>query len=113
MRDDRALFEMLILEGAHAGLSWETVWKKRAGYRTRFHGVDMARVAAMTDDDRAGALTYPGIVHHREGCRRHPYLGGPGGRFRSFAGLTIVRAYPQPVGVVRDHWAGCRVRRGG
>ena len=65
VRDDRALFELLILEGAHAGLSWETVLRKRDGYRARFHGFDVARVAAMTDADLAGALADPGIVRHR------------------------------------------------
>ena len=66
VHDDRTLFEMLILEGAHAGLSWETVLKKRDGYRRVFHGFDVARVAAMTDEDLAVALTDPGIVRHRQ-----------------------------------------------
>ena len=66
VRDDRHLFEMLILEGAHAGLSWETVLRKREGYRARFHGFDAARCAAMTDEELAAALTDPGIVRHRQ-----------------------------------------------
>ncbi|AZQ69083.1 DNA-3-methyladenine glycosylase I [Silicimonas algicola] len=66
VHDDRTLFEMLILEGAHAGLSWETVLKKRDGYRRIFHDFDVARVAAMTDEDLAVALTDPGIVRHRQ-----------------------------------------------
>ena len=66
VRDDRTLFEMLILEGAHAGLSWETVLKKRQGYRARFHNFDVEKVAAMSDDDLAEALTDPGIVRHRQ-----------------------------------------------
>ncbi len=49
-RDDRHLFEMLILEGAQAGLSWETVLKKREGYRKAFRGFDPEKVALMTDD---------------------------------------------------------------
>ena len=48
--DDQLLFEMLILEGAQAGLSWETVLKKRDGYRKAFHGFVPTKVAAMTDD---------------------------------------------------------------
>ena len=65
VHDDRLLFEMLILEGAHAGLSWETVLKKREGYRARFHNFDVARVAGMSDDDLGTALLDPGIVRHR------------------------------------------------
>lgn len=66
VHDDRTLFEMLILEGAHAGLSWETILKKRDGYRARFHDFDVARVAAMTDGELAEALTDTGIVRHRQ-----------------------------------------------
>ena len=47
VHDDRHLFEMLTLEGAQAGLSWEVVLKKRAGYRAAFHEFDIAKVAAM------------------------------------------------------------------
>ena len=66
VRDDRLLFEMLILEGAHAGLSWETILKKREGYRAVYHGFDVERVAAMTDDELAEALQNPAIVRHRQ-----------------------------------------------
>lgn len=47
--DDRLLFEMLILEGAQAGLSWETVLKKREGYRAGFYNFDVEKVAQMSD----------------------------------------------------------------
>ena len=66
VHDDKLLFEMLILEGAHAGLSWETVLNKRDGYRAVFHNFDVARVAAMTDEELAKALQNPGIVRHRQ-----------------------------------------------
>ena len=66
VRDDRTLFEMLILEGAHAGLSWETILKKREGYREVYHGFDVDRVAQMSDDELATALTNPAIVRHRQ-----------------------------------------------
>ncbi|NNE89471.1 MAG: DNA-3-methyladenine glycosylase I [Silicimonas sp.] len=66
VRDDQMLFEMLILEGAHAGLSWETVLKKREGYRAVFHNFDVARVAAMSDADLDAALQNPAIVRHRQ-----------------------------------------------
>ena len=66
VRNDRLLFEMLILEGAHAGLSWETVLKKREGYREVYHGFDIGRVAQMTDAELTIALTNPAIVRHRQ-----------------------------------------------
>ena len=66
VRDDRTLFEMLILEGAHAGLSWETILRKREGYREVYHGFDVARVAAMTDFELERALNNPAIVRHRQ-----------------------------------------------
>ncbi len=47
--DDRALFELLILEGCQAGLSWEIVLKRRDGYRKAYHNFDPVKVAAMTD----------------------------------------------------------------
>jgi DNA-3-methyladenine glycosylase I len=63
--DDRALFELLTLEGAQAGLSWETILRKRAGYRAAFAGFDPAAVAAF-DAARVAALALdPGIVRHR------------------------------------------------
>lgn len=66
IRDDQTLFEMLILEGAHAGLSWETVLKKRDGYRRVFHSFDVKAVAAMTDENLEEALTDTRIVRHRQ-----------------------------------------------
>lgn len=47
--DDQHLFELLILEGAQAGLSWETILKRREGYRRAFHNFDPHKVATMTD----------------------------------------------------------------
>ena len=66
VHDDRQLFELLILEGAQAGLSWITVLRKRAAYREAFAGFDIARVAALDDaDDVARLLANPGIVRNR------------------------------------------------
>ena len=65
MHDDRELFEMLILEGAQAGLSWETILNKRAGYRAAFHDFDVQKVAAMTDAELAVLLQDPKIVRNR------------------------------------------------
>ena len=63
--DDRHLFEMLILEGAQAGLSWITILRKREAYRKAFLGFDPARVAALTDGDLEAILLDPGIVRNR------------------------------------------------
>lgn len=64
-RDDRALFELLVLEGAQAGLSWRTVLAKRARYRAAFHGFDLARCAAMGEEELATLATDPGLVRNR------------------------------------------------
>ena len=63
--DDAMLFEMLILEGAQAGLSWETILKKRDGYRTAFHDFDVVKVAAMTDLELEDRLQDPSIVRNK------------------------------------------------
>jgi DNA-3-methyladenine glycosylase I len=65
VHDDRELFEMLILEGAQAGLSWETILNKRAGYRAAFHNFDVQKVAAMTDEELTALLQDPKIVRNR------------------------------------------------
>ncbi|MFH1176316.1 MAG: DNA-3-methyladenine glycosylase I, partial [Acidobacteriota bacterium] len=63
--DDRRHFEFLVLEGAQAGLSWQTILRKREGYRRLFAGFDPAQVAAF-DEARVGEiLTDPGIVRNR------------------------------------------------
>ena len=64
-RDERHLFEMLVLEGAQAGLSWSTILKKRDGYRRAFAGFDPAVVAAFGDADVARLLADAGIVRNR------------------------------------------------
>jgi DNA-3-methyladenine glycosylase I len=63
--DERHLFEMLILEGAQAGLSWITILRKRAGYRRAFEGFDPERVARFDADRMATLLADPGIVRNR------------------------------------------------
>ncbi|HEU5306217.1 MAG TPA: DNA-3-methyladenine glycosylase I, partial [Acidimicrobiia bacterium] len=63
--DDAALFELLTLEGAQAGLSWRTILNKREGYRVAFAGFDPARVAAFGERDVDRLLTDSGIVRHR------------------------------------------------
>jgi DNA-3-methyladenine glycosylase I len=63
--DDRHLFEMLLLEGAQAGLSWSTVLNRREGYRKAFDGFDPRRVAAFDADRLAALLSDPGIIRNR------------------------------------------------
>ncbi|MFH1084758.1 MAG: DNA-3-methyladenine glycosylase I [Chloroflexota bacterium] len=65
VHDDRHLFEMLILEGAQAGLNWLTILKKRAGYHAAFAGFDPAAVAAYDEARIAALLADPGIIRNR------------------------------------------------
>jgi DNA-3-methyladenine glycosylase I len=64
-RDDRHLFEMLILEGAQAGLSWSTILRKRENYRKAFAGFDPVKVARFDARRRAALMRDPGIVRNR------------------------------------------------
>ena len=64
-RDERTLFEVLILEGAQAGLSWSTILRKFESYRLAFAGFDPATVAAFGDADVERLLADPGIVRNR------------------------------------------------
>ncbi|MGH7631716.1 MAG: DNA-3-methyladenine glycosylase I [Gemmatimonadales bacterium] len=63
--DDRVLFEFVTLEGAQAGLSWETVLKKRTRYREVFAGFDPARVARFTPARVGRLLADTGLIRHR------------------------------------------------
>jgi DNA-3-methyladenine glycosylase I len=65
VHDDRLLFEFLILEGAQAGLSWETILRKRDAYRAAFDHFDPARVARYDARKVARLLDNPGIVRNR------------------------------------------------
>ncbi len=64
-RDDRDLFELLVLEGAQAGLSWITVLKKREAYRALFDNFDVTRVARYSDRKLDKLLLEPGIIRNR------------------------------------------------
>ena len=66
VRDERELFEKLILDGAQAGLSWITILRKREGYRRAFEGFDPERVAAYGPADVERLLADPGIVRNRQ-----------------------------------------------
>lgn len=63
--DDRHLFEMLVLEGAQAGLSWITVLRKREAYRQAFANFDPIRVAAFKDKDVEKLMANEGIIRNR------------------------------------------------
>jgi len=64
LHDDQDLFELLILEGAQAGLSWLTILKKRDNYRKAFHGFDPQKIAGYTATDVQRLLADPGIVRN-------------------------------------------------
>lgn len=65
LHDDRGLFEFLILEGAQAGLSWDTILRKRENYRKAFDGFDANKVARYTDKKIAKLLQDEGIIRNR------------------------------------------------
>lgn len=65
VHDDAVLFEFITLEGAQAGLSWDTVLRKRERYREVFAGFDRARVARFTAKKIDAILTDAGVIRHR------------------------------------------------
>lgn len=65
VHNDNKHFEMLILEGAQAGLSWEIVLKKREGYRKAFRDFDVTKVAKMSDEELQELIKNPNIIRNR------------------------------------------------
>ena len=65
VHDDRKHFEMLLLEGAQAGLTWETILLRREGYRKAFAGFDPAKVSRFDAKKKASLLTNPAIIRNR------------------------------------------------
>ena len=65
IHDDKKLFELLILEGAQAGLTWQTVLNKRENYRKVFDGFDVQRIAYYDEKDVQRLLENPGIIRNR------------------------------------------------
>ena len=65
VHDDRLHFEMLVLEGAQAGLSWDTILRRRAGYRNAFKNFDVRQVSDMTDDELTALLDDADIIRNR------------------------------------------------
>jgi len=107
--DDRHLFEMLILEGAQAGLSWSTILKKRDGYRRAYHGFDPQRVARYTKKSVERLLGDPGIVRNRlkveasiQNARAFLEVQDESGSFSKFA-WAFVGGKP-----VVNHWRSLR-----
>ncbi|MGH2686608.1 MAG: DNA-3-methyladenine glycosylase I [Actinomycetota bacterium] len=89
--DETHLFEMLVLEGAQAGLSWSTILRKRDRYRTAFTGFDPDVVARFDETDVSRLLADPGIVRNRlkvesavANARAVLALRGTGHRFDQF-----------------------------
>jgi len=87
----RALFEKLMLDGFQAGLSWETVLRKRDAFARAFAGWDPERIAAFDDSDRARLLADPGIIRNRakieaatRNARAYLRLAGEGVDFDDF-----------------------------
>ena len=65
IRDDRTLFEFLVLEGAQAGLSWSTILRKREGYRRAFDNFDARKISRYSEDTLSLLLATPGIIRNR------------------------------------------------
>ena len=65
LHNDRLLFEFLILEGAQAGLSWQTILKRRKTYRKAYDSFDPKKVAKYTEKDKKRLLADPGIIRNR------------------------------------------------
>ncbi|QHE94882.1 DNA-3-methyladenine glycosylase I [Pandoraea fibrosis] len=91
LRDSRALFELLMLEGAQAGLSWSTILKKRDNYRKAFDNFDPERIAAYGPEDEARLMADVGIVRNRlkvsgviKGARAFLAMEAAGTRFSDF-----------------------------
>ena len=91
IREDSALLERLALEIGQAGLSWETILKKKDGYRSAFEGFDLDRVAAYGEEDEARLLADVGIVRNRlkvraviENARRLVVVRGSHGSFAAW-----------------------------
>ncbi|HEX6322071.1 MAG TPA: DNA-3-methyladenine glycosylase I [Burkholderiales bacterium] len=135
LRNDRRLFECLILEGAQAGLSWDTILTKRTNYRKAFDGFDPVKISRYGAKERRRLLADAGIVRHagkidaaianargvlavkKEFGSFSKYVWGFNDaatlskdlkkRGFRFVGPTTVYAFMQAVGMVNDHDKRC------
>ncbi len=105
LRDDRALFELLILEGAQAGLSWATILKKRENYRRAFDAFDPTLVANYGNEKVAALLADAGIVRNRakiaaaiQNARAYLALTASGQSFSEFLWQFVDGA------AIQNHW---------
>lgn len=138
IRDDQSLFEMLCLEGAQAGLSWETVLNKRENYRKAFANFDPVKISRFTETHVEKLMNNAGIIRNRlkinsviinakvylsmkkEGLSFSDYLWSFSDcesmskdlkkRGFKFVGATICYAFMQAVGMVNDHDKDCSYR---
>jgi DNA-3-methyladenine glycosylase I len=109
VHDDRTLFEFLILEGAQAGLSWETILRKRESYRAAFDGFDPRRIGKYEERKVATLMNNPGIIRNRlkinaavQNARAFLALQREFGSFDVYvwkfvAGVPVIRKRGQPV----------------
>jgi DNA-3-methyladenine glycosylase I len=108
IRDDRQLFELLMLEGFQAGLSWRTILYKRDNFARAFDNWDPDRIAAYTETDIERLMSDPGIIRNRLKCagavrnaRAYLALREELGSFSDYLwsfvdGQTIVRRFETP-----------------
>lgn len=105
--DDQHMFEMLVLEGFQAGLSWITVLRKRDAFRKAFHGFDAERIASYSAKDIERLVNDPSIIRNRlkiEGAvrnaRAYLELRSSGQSFSQFlwqfVGGEVLRSHPRP-----------------
>jgi DNA-3-methyladenine glycosylase I len=102
MRDPRALFELLCLEGAQAGLAWITILRKRDNYRAAFDGFDPARIAEYTDADRARLVADAGIVRNR--AKIDAFIGNARAYLRTDDFGALIWSFVDGV-PVQNHWS--------
>jgi DNA-3-methyladenine glycosylase I len=135
LHDERRLFEFLVLEGAQAGLSWETILRKRAAYRAAFDRFDPKKVARYTVRDVARLMRDEGIVRNRAKIaaaianakafldvqREHGSFDRYAWSFHDpielskdlkkrgfrFVGPTIVESFMEATGMLDHHEKGC------
>ena len=133
--DERSLFEFLVLEGAQAGLSWDTILNKRDGYRRAFAKFDPRKVAAFGARDVTRLMADPGIVRNRAKIasaianakaflavqKEHGTFDAYVWSFNdpttlsrdlrrrgfNFVGPTIMEAFMEAVGILDHHEPGC------
>ncbi|TMF53508.1 MAG: DNA-3-methyladenine glycosylase I [Chloroflexi bacterium] len=108
LHDDRLLFEFLILEGMQAGLSWETVLRKRDAFRRAFARFDPIKVAQFTSKDVARLMKDETIIRNR--AKIEAAIGNSKDlkkRGFRFVGPTIVESFMQAVGIRNDHERTC------